>query len=802
VEKFKDDVIQHKEDDIEKIQTKPNMYIGYIGSAGALHLAKEIINNAIDECINVNSPGNEINIYLDENDNTLKVKDNGRGIPFESIEISCTKLQAGSKYTREGSGASAGENGVGMTAVNALSSLFEIIVTRYGKRAKITFTEGKKIKDLEIKEIDNKSEHGTTVIFKPNPFFMGADCLIPTDELIDWLEKISYLIPHDIKITLNVNKSGKESNIQKKFRNKNGLYDFVKVICKKPVFEPVHFQDSMKIVERVPDVKTDKNGKKIPYIKDVTRFLGIEVAFTFDSSTNDFVADSFCNFVHTVENGVHVDAAKSAILQYITRKTKESLSEKESKNLDITFNDASSGMVMVVYLCTDMNIQFASQIKEKVTNNEMFKPIRDMVYKAVDKYFKENPKNLKKAIDYIKANAKARAEANKIKNSVIKGETSSIDEHLIKDFTPANNTGNKYRELYIIEGKSAKGSTEAARDPDTQAVFPIMGAPANTFDMTPNELLKNERLRELIHVMKCNIGEKFDINKLYYDKIIIMTDSDIDGFHITSLLCTFFLVHFPEIIKQGKLYKAIAPLYRIKDKKKPFVITKKEYVEVYENRISSSVKIIDPNTNKVLNSEEVQDLLLKNRIYYDTLYRLASHFSLNPILLEFIIANYDKSDFKKKLNQRFPEITIEDKVISGIVDNKFQIVQINDFFERKIEEMKTLIEKVNEGKLYYKINEIVNGQNVERGIMSLGQFFMFIKKFQPEILTRYKGLGELDPNELWETTMDPNKRVLIRLTMEDVEEEIRKFRVLHGNVAEERRKLMEHFKIDRDDLDN
>jgi len=302
--------------------------------------------------------------------------------------------------------------------------------------------------------------------------------------------------------------------------------------------------------------------------------------------------------------------------------------------------------------------------------------------------------------------------------------------------------------------------------------------------------------------MKCNIGEKFDINKLYYDKIIIMTDSDIDGFHITSLLCTFFLVHFPEIIKQGKLYKAIAPLYRIKDKKKPFVITKKEYVEVYENRISSSVKIIDPNTNKVLNSEEVQDLLLKNRIYYDTLYRLASHFSLNPILLEFIIANYDKSDFKKKLNQRFPEITIEDKVISGIVDNKFQIVQINDFFERKIEEMKTLIEKVNEGKLYYKINEIVNGQNVERGIMSLGQFFMFIKKFQPEILTRYKGLGELDPNELWETTMDPNKRVLIRLTMEDVEEEIRKFRVLHGNVAEERRKLMEHFKIDRDDLDN
>jgi len=449
-----------------------------------------------------------------------------------------------------------------------------------------------------------------------------------------------------------------------------------------------------------------------------------------------------------------------------------------------------------------MNIQFASQIKEKVTNNEMFKPIRDMVYKAVDKYFKENPKNLKKAIDYIKANAKVRAEANKIKNSVIKGETSSIDEHLIKDFTPANNTGNKYRELYIIEGKSAKGSTEAARDPDTQAVFPIMGAPANTFDMTPNELLKNERLRELIHVMKCNIGEKFDINKLYYDKIIIMTDSDIDGFHITSLLCTFFLVHFPEIIKQGKLYKAIAPLYRIKDKKKPFVITKKEYVEVYENRISSSVKIIDPNTNKVLNSEEVQDLLLKNRIYYDTLYRLASHFSLNPILLEFIIANYDKSDFKKKLNQRFPEITIEDKVISGIVDNKFQIVQINDFFERKIEEMKTLIEKVNEGKLYYKINEIVNSQNVERGIMSLGQFFMFIKKFQPEILTRYKGLGELDPNELWETTMDPNKRVLIRLTMEDVEEEIRKFRVLHGNVAEERRKLMEHFKIDRDDLDN
>lgn len=801
---FKDDKIEHKENDIEKIQTKPNMYIGYLGKKGTLHLSKEIINNAIDECINNNSPGNEINIYLDENENTIKVKDNGRGIPFESMELSCTKLQAGSKYTREGTGASAGENGVGMTAVNALSSLFEIIVTRYGERAKISFKDGKKIKELEIKKIDKKEEHGTTVIFKPNPFFMGSNCTIPSVELIDWLEKISYLIPSNIKITLNINKLGKESNIQKKFKNKNGLYDYVTNMCKKQIINPIHFLKSMKIREVIPDIKTDKNtGKKIPFNREITRFLGIEVAFSFNSSGNEFISDSFCNFVHTVENGVHVDAVKQGIMQFLSRKTKESLSEKESKNLDITFADISNGLVLAVYLSTDMNPQLASQTKEKVSNNDMFKPIRDMTFKALNEYFNDNQKDLKKIIDYIKANAKARLEANKIKNSVIRGETSTIDEHLIKDFTPANNIGNKYRELYIIEGKSAKGSAEDARDPDTQAIFPIMGVPLNTFGLRIDKLLLNERFRELLHVLKCNIGERFSINKLYYDKIIIMTDADIDGHRITSLLCTFFLVHLPEIIKQGKLYKAVSPLYKIKDKKKPFVITKKEFIEVFENRISDAIKIIDLDNNSVLNSEKVQDLLLINRSYYDTLYRLASHFSINPILLEYIILTYEDSNFSKKLVKKFPEINIDsENIVSGVFDNKFQIIHINKSFEKKIEEMKYLIKKINKNKIYYKINENVNGQIVERGEMSLGQFFMFIKKFQPEITTRYKGLGELDPEELWDTTMNPNKRVLIRLSMEDVEAEVEKFRILHGDSAEERKNLMKHFKIDRDDIDN
>lgn len=418
------------------------MYVSYLGSKGSLHLSKELINNAIDECINTNSPGNIIDIYLDEPTNTITVSDNGRGIPKESMEVICTTLQSGSKFDRTGSGnTSAGENGCGATACNALSSRFEIIVNRYGERYKISFAEGIKQGKITTTKIQNSDKHGTTVILQPSKFYMGNDCDIISDDLIAWLDKIVYLVPHDIKINLSIKKKGKESVITKKYVNKNGLYDYVKKLCEKPALDPISFLKSMHIEE-------------VSRGKTYDRFIGLEVAFTYNSSSVEFQADSFCNFVNTVDNGVHVDAVKQGLMQYFTKMTKESLSERESKNIDITFNDASQGLVLAVYLKTDLSPHFTGQTKEKLGNNDFFKPLREMTYKAISEYFKKEPKELKKIIDRVKANAKARIESTKVRNSVIKGESNNFEEHLMENFSPANNTGkNQYRELFIIEGK-------------------------------------------------------------------------------------------------------------------------------------------------------------------------------------------------------------------------------------------------------------------------------------------------------------------------------------------------------------
>lgn len=793
--KFIDDIIEHKDDDIEKIQTKPNMYISYLGSRGALHLSKELINNAIDECINQHSPGDTIEIYLDETENIITVSDNGRGIPTESLQVVCTKLQSGSKFERTGTGgASAGENGVGLTACNALSDKFEIIVYRYGEKNKISFEKGKQIGDIKTTKISNKDKHGTTFVLQPSKFFMGEECDIITDDLIEWLDKIVYLTPSDLTIKLSVKKKGKESVINKKYINKYGLYDYVKKLCKKPILDPLHFIDTMKLKEQTRG-------------KEYDRFIGLEVAFTYDSSSMDFKADSFCNFINTIDNGVHVDAVKQGIMQYLSKQTRESLSERESKKLDITFADVSQGLVLTVYLQTDLPPQFTGQTKEKLSSNEFFKPLRDMTYRALTKFFKENPKELKKTVDKVKTNAKARIESTKVRNSVIRGETTNFDEHLMGNFEPANNTGkNQYRELFIIEGKSAMGSSRTGRfDRDTQALFMLRGVPLNAFGVQLDKVLLNAEFNSLVKILGCNIGERFDINKLRYNKIIIMSDSDSDGYNISSLVCAFFLTHLPELVKQGYLYKAVAPLYRIKSKYKEFILDKKEYVKIFERQVRENIILTKPYTGDscVYSDEELENILYKNRYYLEELERVSNHLAVDPLLLEYIVIHQDDKDFKKQMKKKYPELDIDEQnVLSGILNNHFQILIMDELFHKRIQRIHDFVHNVNKNSMYYQVYEQYNNSNEDRGVMTLGQLLMLCQKFQPPIITRYKGLGELNPQDLCNTTLDPTQRILIRMTIKDIEKDLSQFNILHGNDSDERKLLMEHFKINREDLDN
>lgn len=790
--KFIDDDIQHIESDIKKVQVKPNMYIAQIGSMGALHLCKELINNAIDECINRNSPADTIDIYLDEGINTIMVTDNGRGIPFKDMILICTTLQSGSKFTREGSGAnSAGENGVGLTATNALAHKFEIISYRYGEKSKVSFEEGELVGKQTTSKIKNTDKHGTTFILQPSKLYLGNICDIISDDLLGWLEKIVYLIPHGIKITISIKKKGKESLVNKKFTNKNGLYDLVKKLCEKPLLDPITFIETTKLSEKVHD-------------RVIDRFIGLEVAFTYNSSSVEFQAESFCNFVITTDNGVHVDAVKTAISQYLTKQAKNSLSERESKKYDIIFSDVTQGLFLSVNLSTDYNPQFTGQTKSKMGSNEFFKPLRDMTYKALIDYFSKSPKELKKIIDRVKTNAKARVESTRVRNSVIRGDITNFDEHLMENFIPANNRGkNDYRELLIIEGKSARGSVENGRfDRDTQAVFSIRGVPLNSYGVNIDKVLENAEFNNLIKILGCNCGSRFDISKLRYNKIIIMADADSDGFNITSLLAAFFLVHLPKIVEDGRLYKSVTPLYKIKNKYKQFVLNKKEFIQVFEHEVRENLIVLDPVKNVKYSDAELQEILMTNRNYLEELIRLSDRIVINSFILEYILIHRKEKNFYKNFRKTFPELTIdEDNVLSGIYEGKYQILIMDSLFEKRISKLDSFISDENK-KMYFHVYEKSKNEKIDKGIMSLGQFLSLAQKYQPIIETRFKGIGELNAKDLKENVLDPRNRILIRLTVSDLAKDLEKFNILHGDDSSERRLLMEHFKIDRDDLDN
>jgi DNA gyrase subunit B len=804
--KFIEETMHVVENDLDKIRTSPLMYISRVGSLGALHLAKECINNNIDECLNVNSPGENIYLYLNEDTNTFTSEDDGRGLPFDKMLDACTKMQSSTKFNRTSNQKSAGQNGCGLKATNALSEYFKLEVYKLGEYAVVEFKDGVQVQDGTVKPCKDKKRHGTIVTFKPSEKFMGK-CQMKGDDLLFWLNNIKHFLDKDITIELEIERKGKTQRYEFS-RSKNGIGDLVSEMSPKNHTAVYRGIGTTKIDE---DVRIVKTGGKVED-RVIKRDIDLEFAFALNVDMLEMKTRSFCNFVHTVDEGDHTNAVVTAICEYLSRKTRDILTEKEKEKFNILYNDITNSLVLALTVSTSMDPGFTGQTKEKIENNKMIKPLKDIVRSQLTVFFENNPKDLKSYTNLIKANAKARYESTKAKQAVIKREVGAVAEHSIPNYFPANKKGKKdYRELFIFEGLSVKSNGTQARDADYQAMYTMRGVPGEAYTMDSNDVYtKNETFKNLTRAINAGIGDNFDVSKCRFDKVIITSDADVDGFFIFSLLGGFFLKHMTDLIYDGRLYLSVPPLYKIKDKKTPFITDKEQYQSVYFRNVVDKY-IIQEDGGKELNKKELLEFLKLNQYYLDELTRCSNHYSANPTLIEYVIKYKDDKNFKKNMAKKFPEIKIEfDKdnkmntIIEGIYEGAYQIFTIDNLFNRKTQDLKDLMDK-NDSMYYKVVEKYKDGQKEFRGKLSIGEFLDLTNKLQPGIELRYKGLGELSSDDMWMNVMNPEKRTLIQLTISDIKEACKMYDTLHGKGkanSDNRREMTEAFEIRKDMLDN
>lgn len=622
--KIVDDKYTFLDSDIDKIRSKFRMYISYNGVLAAKAIAMEIIYNALDECNSPRSIGNAIEVEYNEITDLLTVRDNGRGIPIDIIDNLMVTLNSGSNIDSSNKSElkvnTLGRNGVGTIAMTALGEVTEILTLRgktEGLQRFLIFNEGKKVL-AETKKC-SPNENGLIVHFRPSKI-LGKNTKINWKMIREELVNICFNNEKKIKITsIYTDKNGKETIEQYKvqpFENilkfKNNKEDLISSVCR------IDFSDNSFIEEF--------SGKKYK------RNLQMTIAFCYTKVSTPYI-DSFCNRNNTIDNGSHLDGALEGICRYFQNVTKNSLTSRDK--IEIKWDDVKSGLSVAVALNTNIESIFTSQTKHKVSNEDLEKLIKDKTIETLDFYFKKNDSQLKEFMNLIKLNAKARREGERAKGSVLKESITNWSSYRMKNYDPCTNRGKEYKELYIIEGDSAKGSLKLSRDPKFQALFAIRGVSANVFKLDLKGILENKEFNDLIKILGCNIGSKFDLSKLQFDKIIIASDADVDGLFIRSLLCSFFFKVFPEIIKDGRLFIAEPPLYKVENKVDPFVINKEDYIDRYVKKTIKDYSItID---DEELSKNDLISLISETATYTDEIDMLAKHYNINDRLVEIIL---------------------------------------------------------------------------------------------------------------------------------------------------------------------
>ncbi|MDQ8201649.1 DNA topoisomerase (ATP-hydrolyzing) subunit B [Pelagicoccus sp. SDUM812003] len=798
---------------LEGVRKRPDMYIGDTNERGLHHCVFEVVDNSIDEALAGYCKNIKVSIHLD---GSCSIEDDGRGIPVDihptynipALELVLTNLHAGGKFGKGAYQVSGGLHGVGAKCVNAVSEWFEAEVRRDGKIHQMQFSRGLTTKELTI--IGDTHKTGTKISFKPDTEIFQTTTTFQYEILAKRLRELAFLNP-GISITLVDERVSKEEN----FLFVDGIAEYIRFLNRSKSIlheEPISFSDSVKESEDAPPIAVD-------------------VALQYNDSYNDQIF-AYANSIFNIEGGTHLTGFRTALTRVINQFARANNLLKD-KDPAITGEDAREGLVAVISVKVP-EPRFEGQTKTKLSNGEVDGIVQKIVGERLKYAFETDPKLAKRLIDKCVNAARAREAARKARETVRKSALSGGG--LPGKLADCSSRKPEESEIYIVEGDSAGGSAKQGRDRRTQAILPLRGKLINSEKARIDKVLSNAEIRTMITAIGTGIGDQedgsgFNIEKARYHKIIIMTDADVDGSHISTLLLTFLYRHMRGLIEKGYVYMAQPPLYKIKRKRREQYVDNDEQM----NRIllelgTDEAQLVRLDDGHVFDSQQLDQIVevfaQLERIggsvtrhgaslaqyleqYSETDHTLPRHLARvregNNETYYFLRGEQERAAFVQEqgmgaegLNDENATATIFDE--SAGISKRISIFEV---FEAT--EMSKLLHEIQEIGLdlahfqtseqpVYTFTENM-GSKSENTIEIFSNLSIIdeIRKSGRKGLSiqRYKGLGEMNPKQLYETTMDVSKRRLLKVNINDAAKADELFTILMGEEVAPRREFIE-----------
>ena len=774
------------------VRKRPAMYIGNTGFEGLHHLVYEVVDNSIDEAMAGYCDQIDIKIL---NDDSVIVVDNGRGIPVDThktenmsaLEVVMTKLHAGGKFDNKTYKVSGGLHGVGVSVVNALSEHLEVEVYRDGKIYSQSYERGKTKNGLIIK--GDTKKRGTRIHFIPDRRIFEI-IIFDFDTISKRMRELSFLTK-GVRIKISDERTGSK----KDFFYEGGIRSFVEYLNK-----------NKEVLHRKPIyILGEKNG------------VLMEVSLQYNNSYKENLF-TFANNINTREGGSHLIGFKSALTRSINHYLQNSAFAKNFKE-KLSGEDVREGLTSVISVKLP-EPQFEGQTKTKLGNSEVKGLVENIVNEGLSNFFEENPSTIKSILSKVIDAARAREAARKAKELARRKGILS-DHSLPGKLADCQERDASQSEIYLVEGDSAGGSAKQGRDRRFQAILPLKGKILNVEKARFDKMLSSEEIRIMIAALGTGIGDnEYDVNSLRYHKVIIMTDADVDGSHIRTLLLTFFFRQMPDLIENGHLYVAQPPLYRVLEgKKEKFIKDEDEFNNLLLKRISDKEKVLLDKGGEISGNRLIKFLngVIK---FYENLNRLTRK-GFSARFIEFMASQgaTDLSQFKDKefMNSLFERLK----------ENGFSVSDVKldeedgyyDFFVKETQnggwnyvvnwEFLSSTEFRKIIRIYDEIGDINKGGYIVAGDEDMSKIDdpqqllsrLFEKVKKGLTIQRYKGLGEMNPDQLWTTTMDPEKRTLLKVQVKDWVESDDLFTILMGEKVEPRRKFIQDNALEVMDLD-